>query len=102
MNKKQFALTLTLMIASALASTIISSGMVVAKSSQSQPAIVQTPGGAQKWEYRIVFGGPKNGGYAISELNKFADQGYEVAGYSTTADVEGRQSFSVLLKRAKP
>jgi hypothetical protein len=102
MNKKSYALTLALVIASALASTLISSAIVAAKSSQPQPAIVQTTGGAQKWEYQIVFGGPKNGGYAISELNKLAEQGYEVAGYSTTADVEGRQSFSVLLRRAKP
>jgi hypothetical protein len=102
MSKKQYAFTLALVIASALVSTLISSAMVTAKSTQSQPAIVQTTGGAQKWEYQIVFGGPKNGSYAISELNKFAEQGYEVAGYSTTSDAEGRQSFSVLLKRARP
>jgi hypothetical protein len=102
MSRRQYAFTLAMVIISAVVSTLISSGMVAAKSSQSQPATVQTPGGVPKWEYQIVFGGPKNGGYAISELNRLSEQGYEVAGYSTTADESGRQSFSVLLRRARP
>jgi hypothetical protein len=101
MTRRQYAFTLAMMIISAFVGALISGGMVVAKSGQAQQAIAQPPA-QPKWEYQIIFGGPKNGGYAISELNKLSEQGYEVAGYSTTADVSGRQSFSVLMRRAKP
>jgi len=102
MNKRQLALTFVLMIISAVVGALISSGRAVAESSNSGRAAEHIPGSGPKWEYQIVFGGPKNGGFAISELNKLGEQGYEVAGYSTTADADGRQSFSVLLKRPKP
>jgi hypothetical protein len=101
MTRRQYAFTLAMMIISALVGALVSGGMVVAKSSRAQQTIGQAPA-PPKWEYQIIFGGPKNGGYAISELNKLSEQGYEVAGYSTTADVSGRQSFSALMRRARP
>lgn len=102
MNKRQYALTFALMIISAIVGAMISSGMVAAGSSKPELTGGTVTVNGPKWEYQIVFGGPKNGGFAISELNKLGEQGFEVAGYSTTADADGRQSFSVLLRRPKP
>lgn len=101
MRGRQYLLALAMMLLGTAIGAFISGGMTAAQSSRLQQA--NTPGdqGPKKWEYQIVFGGVRNGAEAQREINRLGDQGYEVAGYGTSADENGKQNFSVLLKRAK-
>jgi hypothetical protein len=80
------------------AGALMSGGISGAWSGQAR----QAAGTARAWEYQVVVGNQYNSSRAISELNRLGEQGFEVAGYSSSLDSNASQYFSVLLKRIKP
>jgi hypothetical protein len=101
MRNRQNLLTVAMLLLGTVIGAVISSGITAAQSNRLQNVNMQSTQASQRWEYQIVFGGAKNGAEAQKELNRLGDQGYEVAGYSTSTDENGKQNFSILLKRAK-
>jgi hypothetical protein len=101
MRNRHYLFAVALLLLGTLIGALISGGMTAAQSKRSQQVTTQSTQASQRWEYQIVFGGAKNGGEAQRELNRLGEQGYEVAGYGASADENGKQNFSVLLKREK-
>jgi hypothetical protein len=102
MNKKLYVAALFIVIISMLAGALISSAIVTAQSSRSQPAAGQASSNISKWEYEIVSGNPAFASTPIGRLNYLGQQGYEVVGFTATGDQNGNQLFTALLRRVKP
>lgn len=98
-SKKQCIFTLALMIIGGLLGAILSSVSVTAESNRAQQTTSSARASVQKWDYRVIWGDPRS---VERDVQALGDQGYEVGGFTATADEAGRQSMNVLLRRPKP
>jgi hypothetical protein len=98
MNKKQYALTAVLVIASAVTGALVSRGNVTARAEQAQPAVAVAPVQAQKWQYALICDGS---GAVDKQLRDLGATDWEVVGLAASEVRGEKQKACVALRRPK-
>lgn len=99
MNKKQYALTAVLVIASAVTGALVSRGNVTARAEQAQPAAAAVaPVQAQRWQYALICDGS---GAVDKQLRDLGATDWDVVGLAASEVRGEKQKACVALRRPK-
>ena len=100
MNKKQYVLTLVLVIVSAFIGALVSRGGGVAvQAEKAQMVTAVAPAQAQKWQYALICDGS---GAVDKQLRDLGTTDWEVVGLAASEVRGEKQKACVALRRPKP